>query len=414
MSLIELARRSRSISREPPKVVTTVAPSFDEAGLSREEWDNFVLDTGGDIYSSYDWCRIWWQHYGRGRTLRLLVFRQGDGLIGLAPMFVETIWRGPLRLRIAKPVGADFAMDVFGFPLKTEWSNPVYQRIISEFIETEMCDAVWFGFVPSQDHSRDAVRAVCGASGGSIALTRDAVAGVQVHFTLPDKFDSYVAALDKSSRQNYRRQLKLLKSNFEVEQTLIDDPAAAATEFDAFCALHTKQWEAEGMPGHFNDWPQSQAFNRDLVMQFAKLGRLRILRLRADGKLAASQYAFRFGSTGYWRLSARTVDKDMARYGLGVLGLMQLLEHMSCEGVERVEGGAGRYEYKIRYGGKETDVLSLLVKSTRPLSSIRVRLFMRVSELVHLIYYRVWRLRIAPDLPFRCGSLWRTWIRHRV
>lgn len=412
MSSAEVALRPRSAPREPLHIATTVAHSFDAVGLSREEWDDFVLAAGGDIYSSYDWCRIWWEHYGRGRILRVLVFREGDKLIGLVPMFIERIWVGPFRVRIAKRVGSDFAMDVFGFAVRTDWSSKIYARIVSELVETELCDAIWFGFLLSQDASVDELRALC--SEGPAALARDVPAGVQVFFSLPDKLETYVSKLDKSARQNYRRQLKLLKHAYTLEESVRSDPATAKAEFDAFCALHTEQWEAEGMPGHFNDWPQSQAFNRDIVIQLSKLGRLRFVQLRADGKLVASQYAFVFGSTGHWRLAARTVDRDMARYGLGVLGLMQLLGRMIGEGIERVEGGAGRYEYKIRYGGHEQDVRSILAKSRRPMSAIRVRLFIMASELINLLYYRIWRLRIAPPLPFRRGSLWRTWIRFRL
>jgi len=49
------------------------------------------------------------KHYGRGRELRLFVGRdQAGAVVGLLPMFVETLWLGPLRLRWAKIVGCDF------------------------------------------------------------------------------------------------------------------------------------------------------------------------------------------------------------------------------------------------------------------------------------------------------------------
>jgi CelD/BcsL family acetyltransferase involved in cellulose biosynthesis len=391
-----------------------VADSFEAVGLSREAWDDFVLDAGGDIYSSYDWCRIWWKHYGRNRDLRVLVIKRGDRLIGLVPMFIERIGFGPFRLRIAKRLGTDFAMDVFGFAVKPEWSGTTYDRILRELIGRERCDAIWFGFLRAEDPAVEVLRSVCSISGRATALARDAMAGVQVFFSIPRSLDAHVATLDKSARQNYRRQLKLLKSSCSVEEHIISDPVSAKTEFDAFCALHTQQWEAEGMPGHFNDWPRSEAFNRDIVLQLSRLDRLRFVVLRANGKLAASQFALLFGSTGHWRLAARTIDKDMARYGVGVLGLMQMLQVMIDEGIERLEGGAGRYEYKLRYGGKELDVRSLLAKSTRATSSIRVELFILASWLINLIYYRLWRLRIARFLPGRRGPLWRTWIRFRM
>jgi CelD/BcsL family acetyltransferase involved in cellulose biosynthesis len=413
MTLVEVAVRSRAPATNDALAIT-VATSFEDAGLSREEWDEFVLDVGGDVYSSYDWCRIWWRHYGQGRKLRLFVFRQENRLVGLAPMFIERLWLGPVAIRIAKRVSSDFAMDVFALPVSTKWSNSIYSQIVSRLVETEKCDAVWFGFLPSEDPSLASLRGVAAVRGGPVVLARDAEVGVHTCFHLPDGFDAYVVGLERSARQNYRRRLNLLKKTFDVKQGVVSDPTDPLTEFRAFRAFHTKQWEAEGKPGHFGDWPNSDAFNQDLVTQFAKLGRFRMLHLYADGSAIATQYAFTFGPNCYWRLPARTTEKDMGRFGLGVLGLMQLLEQMSHEGIRRIEAGPGHYDYKVQYGGRESGYLSILVKSTRPSSSLRVHLFTALSDLTHFLYYRVWRKRIAPHQPLRSGSLWRTWIRLRV
>jgi CelD/BcsL family acetyltransferase involved in cellulose biosynthesis len=139
-----------------------------------------------------------------------------------------------------------------------------------------------------------------------------------------------------------------------------------------------------------------------------------MLDLYAGGDIVAAHYALTFGPNGYSRLPARSTGKDMGRFGLGVLSLMQLLEQMCREGIRRVEAGRGHYDYKIEYGGRESVYLSLLVKSSRPMSSARVRLFVALSDLIHLVYYRIWRLRIGPRLPYRPGPLWRTWIRSRI
>lgn len=414
MTSVEVVARSMPPVVEDASVTASVATSFEDAGLSGEEWDEFILDVGGDVYLSYDWCRIWWRHYGKGRNLRLFVFRQEGRLVGLAPMFIERIWLGPVTIRIAKRVCSDFAMDVFALPVSTRCAKRIYSQLISNLVETEKCDAVWFGFLPSEDPSLASLRAVASVRGGSVALARDVARGVHTSFQIPDSFDAYVAGLERGARQNYRRRLNLLNKTFEVKRRIFSDPADALVEFRAFRVLHTKQWEAEGKPGHFGDWPHSGAFHQDLVKRLAELGRFRMLRLCAGDHTVAMHYAFVFGRNGYARLPARSIEKDMGRFSLGVMSLMQLLEQMSREGIRRMDSGPAHYDYKIEYGGRESDYLSVLVKSTRPASSVRVRLFVALSDLIHLAYYRIWRSRIAPRLPFRRGPLWRTWIRSRM
>ena len=399
---------------ENTSVVVTVARSFDDANISRDEWDKFVLGVGGDLYSSYDWCRIWWKHYGTNRHLRLFVFRQRTQLVGLVPMFIERIWLGPIAIRIAKRVSSDFALAIFSLPISDEWSEKAFRELIEILIERERCDAIWFGFLPDDDPSLPSLRTVCKSAHAPAALARDTAVGVHVFFHLPNNFETYVASLDKRARQNYRRQLSLLKKTFAVEQSIVSDPADAPRAFFEFQQFHTTQWKSEGKPGHFGDWPHSDAFNLDMVKQLSKLGRFRMARLSADGDVVAMQYAFIFGGSCYWRLPARAIAKDMSRFGLGVLGLTQLIEQMCHEGIQRIEAGAGHYDYKIQYGGKETSFLSVLVQSTRRGSSLRVRVFLGISDLIHFAYYRVWRLRLAPHLPLPRTPLWRTWIRSRM
>ncbi len=414
MTVIDLPVRPEASSHTSSEMTMSVELSFEASGISREHWDEFINDAGGEIYSSFDWCRIWWRHFGEGRSLRLFIFRQQDQLVGLIPMFVEQVWLGPTHIKLAKPVGSDFAMDVFGLPTLARCHESIYKRLISELIEHEKCDAIWFGFVPFQHHSVTTVKRLANGATGSVAIARQNDAEVLTSFDLSTNFDGYVAGLGKAARQNVRRQLSLLNKATCVQKTVVHTPIDPEGEFRAFIDLHTRQWEAEGLPGHFGDWPGSDAFNQELVNELAALDRLRIMHLRADHRIVASQFAFTFGSRGYWRLAARAIDKELARYGLGVLGLMQLLEEMSAEGIRHLEGGYGRYPYKLVYGAKEEPVVSLLLKSTRPLSSLRVQIFIALSDVIHLFYYRIWRLRIAPKLPLRATPLWRSWIRFRI
>lgn len=413
MTLAEIAVARSSPPKEEPPVTTFISNSFEDSGLSREQWDGFVLDVGGEIYSSYDWCCIWWRHYGRGRDLRLFVFRQENRIVGLAPMFIERIWLGPITVRIAKRLGSDFSTDVFPLPFTTKCSKCIYTQLMSALIEAERCDAVWFGFLPSEDPSLASLRAAA-VRGGPVVLARDVPMGVHTCFHMPDGFNAFVARLKKRARQNYRHQLNLLKKTFDVKERVVSDPTDAPAAFLAFAAFHAKQWAVEGKPGHFGDWPHSEAFNKELVAQLADLGRFRMVHLYVGDDIVATQYAFTFGPNCYWRLPARSTNENMGRFGLGVLGLLQLLEQMSREGIRRVEAGPGHYDYKVQYGGHESQFLSVLVRSTRPSSSVCVPLFLALSNVVHLVYYRIWRLRIAQHLPFSSAPLWRTWIRSRI
>jgi len=409
--MISLDAPPRMVEKsDAPEFAVAVYDSFEDASVGREEWDKFVQDVGGDIYVSYDWCRIWWRHYGQGRQLRLFIFREGRHLVGLAPMFIERLRLGPVSIKIAKRVGADFAGTIFSLPFASDFVEVAYSELITQLIGNENCDAVWFGFMPGNDPTIKGLREACRSLQGLVTIARDTQVGPHTQFRLPDSFEAYLTKLDSRQRQNYRRRFKLLQKSFKVESDVIRDPLQAHAAFVDFKTMHTHQWQAEGTLGHFGDWPQSEPFNADLVNELSRLGRFRMVRLFADEKVISSQYVFVFGDCCYWRLPARAPESNWDRFGLGVLGMVELIKEMINEGVRRIEAGVAHYDYKIHFGGEELRYHSLLVMVNRTNAALRTRIFLKLSDLLHLVYYRAWRLRVARHFPLRVGTLWQKWI----
>jgi CelD/BcsL family acetyltransferase involved in cellulose biosynthesis len=404
-----------ALEGSPPDVEfdVDVWDSFEKANITREEWDEFVLNIGGDLYVTYDWCRIWWRHYGENRCLRLYVFRNGSRLVGLAPMFIERMRLGPITIKIAKRVGSDFALTIFALPLAPDQTKVVYWQLLMKLIQDEKCDCVSFSLMPGPDPTLAGLRLACEAHKGILSVARDEAAGPHTNFHLPDTFEKYLSALDRRQRQNYRRRLKLLNESFRIENDVVKEASQARTVFADFMTLHENQWRKEGKPGHFGDWPRSTAFNTDLVEKLSGLDRFRMTRLLADNRVIGYQYAFVFGKCCYWRLPARAPEKEMDRFGLGVIGMVQLFDAMIKEGVQEIEAGVGHYNYKIQFDGEELQARSFLVAAARPGGAWRARLFLRLSDLLHLLYYRLWRLRVVSRLPLPARSLWHTWIRSR-
>jgi len=392
----------------------SVFDTFEATAVSREEWDQFVLEVGGDLYVTYDWCRIWWRYYGKNRLLRLYVFRNGRRLVGLAPIFIERIRLGPVSIKIAKRVGADFALTIFSLPLASDHIEAAYHQLLTKLIRDEKCDAVSLSFMPGNDPTIVGLRHTCESLSGIVTVVRDTPGGPHTVFRLPDTFEKYLSTLTKRQRQNYRRDINLLHKNFDVRADSLKDSSQVLAAFASMKLLHDQQWSAEGKLGHFGDWTSAEEFNAELVRELSSLGRVRIVRLFANEKLVSSQYAFIFDDCCYWRLPARAVDQDLVRYGLGRLGLMQLIQEMIHEGMRRIEAGVGHYDYKVQLGGEELQVRSFLVAAERPATKLRVWIFLNFSLFLHLVYYRLWFIRLAPRLPLPRASLWRIWVRSRL
>ena len=393
-------------------------------GLSQKAWDAFVHGHGGDIYMSYDWCRLWWEHYGKGRELRLFVGRDNSGsVIGLLPMFVETVWLGPVRLRWAKIIGCDFLPSVLSPVLKPPYAAEMLRQVITTLIQKDKCDAVAFGPLsdtgePGSEGTPPEVRAACAELKDLATLTQDRQATIHTTFQLPAAFDKYLGGLNKRQKQNMRRDLNLFAKKFASKVDVVCDGNELEKEFSTFRKMHDQQWLAEKKLGHFGDWPGSGEFNQALVRTLGPQGRVRLVRLWANDQVVSYQYCLTFGDRLYWRLPARLIGEEWNRYGMGRLGLVKMIEAAISEGIRWIEGGPGHYEYKVQLGGQEVPLVSQVIVANSRKSRLCWKLFQKAADLLHLLYYRGWFLKLAPKLgeingEVQTSALWPIWIRSR-
>lgn len=406
---------------------TLTLPDLDTCGLTcevaddwqnladrRDAWDDFVASAGGDVYFTFDWCRIWWRHYGGGRRLRVLTFRRQDRIVALLPLAIERLWLGPVPMRIARLVGADSTTVVLSPPVLPEHAQAVYRAALAYLLVEQRCDALWLGPLAGHRPHREQIRQACRDSESIARLALDHEMGVHTVFDLPATYDDYLAGLDKSQRGNVRRDRRNFEKLGRVELDIVRDPARIDAVFTEFADLHQAQWQAQGMLGHFGDWPHGLAFNRDLARALAEQARAWILRLSVDGQCVSCEYGFVFDNWLYWRLPGRRTGEPWEKLGLGRVSLAHLIEQAIGAGVAHIEAGAGRYDYKRRMGAREHPVSSLLITANRPAAVAKACLLRRASQWLHLLYYRIWFSRIAARLPLPRRPLWRIWIRSRV
>jgi len=376
------------------------------------DWDACVAAAGSDLYFSYDWCRLWWEHYGAGRELHVLAFRRGPVLVGVLPLVLQRTWLGPVPVRIAKLVGADSTIAVLKPAVQAVDAAEVYPEVLRRVFGEWGCDLLYWGPLSGERaHADELVH--CSAGLPDLAqVLRAGPCGVHAVISLPDTLDAYLAGLSKSERGNYRRDWQRLCREHEAHYVLLP-PSAAERGFEDFVALHTAQWRHVGRLGHFGDWPGATEFNRALMRALAPQGRARLGRLFTRTETLQMELSFTFGETSHWRLPARSSDVQWDRYGLGRVACVERVRCAIADGVRHIEAGPGHYEYKLRLGYSEFSMHSVLLAAPRALAQGKARVLATAAGLLDRLYYRAWFNRIAPHLPLRRHPLWKSWIRTR-
>jgi CelD/BcsL family acetyltransferase involved in cellulose biosynthesis len=384
--------------------------SPEELDRVRAEWDEFVERSGSDIYFTVDWLQAWWTHYGRGRSFGALIARDGDRIVAALPFCVQRVWAGPVPVRLARLVGSDSTLPVFTPAIAPGFEEPVLKLALDALLGDARCDAVSLAPLSGESPVAEAAERTANGSYGGVRVESP---GPHTVFRFPANFDDYLGALSKSQRQGHRRYLRQLNERHEIAYRTVSGDEAVPY-LDRFVELHARHWRGEGKAGHFGDWPASEAFNRDLVARMAGSGRARFYEMAAEGRPIAMEYSFVLGDRCYWRLPARDTDPELQKLRLGRVSLVEMFRVAIEDGQTMVEGGPGHYEYKLRLGAEEHPLRRVLVSGRSPLARLRTALLLRWADLLHLVYYRGWFLKLAPRLGRRPRPLWGPWIRTRI
>lgn len=400
----------------PAPVVSVLDDPAALAAVARD-WDACVLAAGADIFFTSDWVQTWWAHFGGGRRFRALLCHEDGRLQAVLPMAVETLWAGLLPVRVARLAGADTSYAALRFPVPTDpaRAEAAFAAFLAHLAGSEV--ALVISLSPVSAACPDlapllAAAATVGLEPGAQGRPRN-----HVMMRLPATVETWWAELSRSRQKEHQRSLKKMAGRWQLEHRA-SAPPTAGLDFDRFAALHAAQWQATGRGGHYGDWPGSQAYYRDLVTRLAPQGRALVEEHLGSGMVLSSRLTFRLGETAWWRLTARSLDAEAARMGAARVGMVERIERLIAAGVRVVELGAGDYDYKQAYGGELVVLHRVALLPRRGAGRIAARALLAWADLVDLVYYRLWFVKLAPRLQQKLGlrprPLWRHWIRTRL
>jgi hypothetical protein len=378
----------------------------------RQSWDNAVAELGGTVYMTYDWCRTWWEFYGTGKQLRLFLFQSAEKIVGVLPLYIDRIGIWPARLAVARLVGYNIPPKTFNPPIHPAWAEKIFRSVLLRLFEEDRCDMLSFGPVSEEHVPTRTLEDVARKETGLVSGVTAEAGGVCSVFALPKTLDQYFESLDKDERKKRKYELRLLRREHPITEDVLSDPARIETEFDEFARLHALQWKDKGKLGHFGSWPKALEFNRALVQSQGRLGRVRFVRILADGQVISSQFAFAFGNSVFWELPARVTGPKWQRFSLGPAGFFSLVDHAIKEGKTRVEAGLAHYDYKQKLNAREFPVRTVRLNGRGTGSRIRTQLFRALRTFLLWTYYKIWYARVSPRLPaFLRRPLWSFWLR---
>jgi len=321
-----------------------VVDNLDAFSRLEPEWDGLLRASASDSpFLTWEWLHTWWRHLAGSRRLRMAIVRDGNTLVGVAPLALTrrvVPWLSTLEF-----VGTGFA-------------GSDYLDLIARRGFEDECVRELAGSFHSQRRALRLDHAPDGSLAGRLAtelrdlswtVTRTPSGACPFATLAGHTWDTYLETLAASHRTRFRRYLNALRKKF----TLSFEPAATErARRDALAALiafHTARWGARGSTAFAT--LALRNFHEDATARALERAWLRAYVLRLDGVAAAVTYCFGYNRRFY--LYQHGFNDQYRQYSVGLVALGLTIRAALEEHALEFDMLYGREPYKRLWAKEE-------------------------------------------------------------
>ena len=337
-------RYARNPSEYSLLTIREVRTTDELQSLSRD-WDKLLGHRGEEVLASnFLWISRWWAHLGGNRVLRVLVAEDGNRVVGIAPLYVETIFKQSLLpVKICSFIG-DGLSD--------------YGCLLADGDRTAICASFLHHLVKSSDWHELQLRNIPDATGDVQRLLGIAQ---RLRFrVIPDncesnrcffirtegKFSSYSESRGRNLRHEVaKRQRRLVEAGgYEVQFTR-DIPFAAF--LDEAAALHIKRQRDVGRLSFF-EIEHEREFVRETLSAYHDRGWVEYVAMKINDRIVAYRLGFRYGGVVYdWNTG---FDPAYNTFSVGKVLLYNWLEDLFLrDDISEFNFMRGESDFKSRF-----------------------------------------------------------------
>ena len=278
------------------------------------------------LFSTWEWLSTWWKHFGKERTLRVLVAEEKGETLGIAPLMLSKYnarFLGQIR-KIEFIGGWDSDYNDF---ILAKNSTDCLKLFLNHLLEFSDWDSLELREINEKSSSAKALQAIGNSQDQKLEMD---ISNFCPYITLPTSLKVFTHSLSSNLRKNLRRYMRKLRQEYKVSFKTQSDFSSTREAVETFFKLHQKRWESLGQPGAFAS-KGSRDFHVEIAEIFDKRNWLALYFLTANDEPIAAAYTFDYNLTKYARLTG--FDPDFSRFRVGNLLKMHIAEDSIKKGL---------------------------------------------------------------------------------
>jgi len=287
------------------------------------------------------WLEAWWQAFGAGAQLHVRAVRQGEKIIGIAPLLLSD--------GRASIIGSADVCDYLDFVVAPGMERDFFSVLLDDLRRKDISH---LDLRPLRPDSTVLTHLVSVAQNrGYEVICREE--GVSVELDLPSTWEEYLATLTAKQRHEVRRKLRRLWEAGDVKHRCVEVSRSEVRGLtDTFLKLFSLSREDKA---NFMT-PKMESFFRSLAEAMAEIGLLRFGIVELDTLPAAMTMGFDYNDSHYLYNSA--YDPQYSSLSVGLLCKVLCIKESIEKGKKKWDFLRGDEIYKYHLGGREVTLYS--------------------------------------------------------
>jgi hypothetical protein len=314
------------------------------------------------VFLSSEWTGTWIEVYGQQLRPEIIVFRDGNTIVGMCLLVAKTLRYGPFTVRVLhiNAAGEDEA-DGTCIEYNGILALPEYEAAVAMGLGKLVDDSKW-----------DELRCDGFQPGLALDALDDTLVGMRrIDSVRPSRYvdlcavrDSgkdYLATLGATTRSHIRQYFKKYMTAGELRVRAAEDSGEALTMLSELESLHQKNWSSRGKPGSFSS-EKFRLFHKELIHRMFPLGAIQMLQVQAGSSIIGYLYNFIYAIKVYYYQSGFNYTEKKLSPGLVTIACA--VQFCLDLGLEEFDFLAGDYQYKRALAMNQRDLIWTVFRRT--------------------------------------------------
>lgn len=327
----------------PGEIAVQFLTTTEEFARLAPEWNRLLGSAAAaSVFNSWLFQYQWWQVYGAGQPLRILVALERGETVGILALYVQKVVLLGVPVRVLRFVGSggDTHPDDLGPVIAPGRERAIASKLARAALRLSGFDvAVLSDIDPGSIFATAFEEAAADTRRAFLSEVSERIAYV----SLPRSWAEFLQSLTSDRRTRLTKARRRCEAAHAMRFFVWNDAAGLDTAIDRLVELHRDRWRDAGGSGSFAS-PEYIEFHRQTMKSAFARGWLRLYCLELDGAIAAITYCYRFRNRVF--LMQAGFDPALAKSNPGKVLLGCALEHAIGEGNEVFDFLKGEHRYK--------------------------------------------------------------------